>query len=370
MKVDWSLYECPYKKSSLIIPEQLQYIFSTNDSEDIVEGFLYNELAPNIKHQYKIYEVVDPVMNAIGDFLTEHPRARLKLLYLDFLEYIFSDHIRDSTKILVTPIAYSLASTPVSKCSKKELESFTKCKELYFTHYSEGFPIERKGSKYFYDCIFDTSKNTSEKMIGLLDNKQLKGGAINEILIGIGYLNYKLNMEDKLQFNPNKYGVNEYVDVALAMNMLPFDEDSLLSLVQSNLSINLSWGNGYIAVVSAVALLIGNLRNGFQKQMAIISSLLSAYKKLKDSCRAEDEIDFPVYNYLLEDIASIVYRQFLGKEKVITTKELNPVQKNFFEKVSQECRTHTYSMLYAGLAPVGVALDQVDKIFDIYSCYE
>ena len=65
MNIDWQHYHAPNKEAIKEIPSQLDYLFSANDSPENIEYFLYNELAPNIKHQFKIYDIIEPVIEVI-----------------------------------------------------------------------------------------------------------------------------------------------------------------------------------------------------------------------------------------------------------------------------------------------------------------
>ncbi len=51
MKIEWNKYESPYLDAIAEIPKQLEYLLSSTDSDEDVELFIYQDLAPNIKHQ-------------------------------------------------------------------------------------------------------------------------------------------------------------------------------------------------------------------------------------------------------------------------------------------------------------------------------
>ncbi len=65
MNINWQHYQAPNKEAIEEIPSQLDYLFSAEDSSEDIEYFLYNDLAPNIKHQFKIYNVIEPVIEVI-----------------------------------------------------------------------------------------------------------------------------------------------------------------------------------------------------------------------------------------------------------------------------------------------------------------
>ena len=57
---------------------KLDYLFSANDSSENIEYFLYNELAPNIKHQFKIYNVIEPVIEVIECNILQEGKTQYK----------------------------------------------------------------------------------------------------------------------------------------------------------------------------------------------------------------------------------------------------------------------------------------------------
>ena len=104
MNINWQYYQAPYKEAIEEIPHQLQYLFSTEDSSEDIEYFLYNELSPNIKHQYKIYNIIEPIIEFMEFNILQKRKIQYKIEILNFLGYIFQEYIRDENCILVPPI--------------------------------------------------------------------------------------------------------------------------------------------------------------------------------------------------------------------------------------------------------------------------
>ena len=75
MNIDWQHYHAPNKEAIKEIPSQLDYLFSANDSPENIEYFLYNELAPNIKHQFKIYNVIVPIIRRVNQQVQNYKRC-------------------------------------------------------------------------------------------------------------------------------------------------------------------------------------------------------------------------------------------------------------------------------------------------------
>lgn len=113
MNINWQHYQAPYKEAIEEIPHQLQYLFSTEDSSEDIEYFLYNELAPNMKHQYKIYNIIEPVIEVMEFNILQKGKIQYKIEILNFLGYIFQEYIRDENCILVSPIELSGCCTKV-----------------------------------------------------------------------------------------------------------------------------------------------------------------------------------------------------------------------------------------------------------------
>ena len=81
MNINWQHYQAPYKEAIEEIPHQLQYLFSTEDPAEDIEYFLYNELAPNIKHQYKIYNIIEPVLKLWSSTYSKKGRFNIRLRF-------------------------------------------------------------------------------------------------------------------------------------------------------------------------------------------------------------------------------------------------------------------------------------------------
>ncbi len=369
--IDWNKYNSPYKERINEIPKQLDYVLTTNDPIDKVEIFLYTELAPNIKHQLKIYNVIDPLINTIDLHLTQFKESRIKLAVFYFLEYIFSEYIRDSASILFTPTTYKLASKPAKLLYESEFNSYKKFQKLFKRHYLNNFPNENRSLGFFYESLFCDSNETYKKFITLLTQNKIEKEETNNLLIALGYLKYsnpEINTISNLDLS--KFKNYEFIDISLAINKIAYDEDTILSYIKSTTETNLVWGNGYISVCAGCSYLIANLHSNYNNQTKVISNLLNAFEHLKSNYVDDYGIAFPNHYYLLEDISSIIFKDLIGKENIISSTDLNPIQKFLFNELSERYKVHTYSMLYAGLPPKNSNLDELNTIYDIYNCYE
>ncbi|MEN7550099.1 hypothetical protein AAG747_19420 [Rapidithrix thailandica] len=369
MKIDWKLYNYPYKQAFEEVPVQLEYLFTTSDSIEDVELFLYSDLAANIKHQYRIYNVIYPVMECIDDYLAKNLNTKYKMVILYFLEYIFSEHIRDTANLLVTPIRYSLASKAIETFDQEEYLAYLEFKKLYFKHFSDNFQKENIGSIAYYDSIFGKPLQVLPKLLGLIDEEVVNQGFVHDILIGIGYLKYKSQIDITYKDIRLPSITDGFIDTSLGFLGKQCDENILLSLIQNNKETSISWANGYSSVLSACSYFIANSDKSIKRKIEVLSNILEGYTALRDSYNPEFEIDFPPHKYLLEDITSIVYKDFLGKGEIVSVNQLNPVQMFLYDALN-EYKTHTYSMLYAGLIPKGIKKEKINDIYDIHSYLE
>lgn len=89
MKINWQYYQAPNRDAIDAIPYQLDYLFSTKDLSENIEYFLYNELAPNIKHQNRIYSIIEPVIEVMEFNICQKGKIQYKNEILNFLGYIY-----------------------------------------------------------------------------------------------------------------------------------------------------------------------------------------------------------------------------------------------------------------------------------------
>ena len=124
MNIDWQHYHAPNKEAIKEIPSQLDYLFSANDSPENIEYFLYNELAPNIKHQFKIYNVIVPIIEVIEFNILAKGKTQYKNEILNFFGYIFQEFIRDENSILIPPVEYQFAAPKLSSQYSDEFKFY------------------------------------------------------------------------------------------------------------------------------------------------------------------------------------------------------------------------------------------------------
>ena len=83
----------------------------------------------------------------------------------------------------------------------------------------------------------------------------------------------------------------------------------------------------------------------------------------------DEDIDFPPHKFMLEDLSSVLFQEHLGKGRLLDPQKLTEIQSYFYNLLSKEYRTHTYTLLYAGIVPNGMTIEEANNINDIYNCY-
>ncbi|WP_273534631.1 MULTISPECIES: hypothetical protein [Prevotella] len=173
MYINWQQYHAPNKEAINEIPSQLDYLFSANDSSENIEYFLYNELAPNIKHQFKIYNVIEPVIEVIECNILQEGKTQYKNEILNFLGYIFQEFIRDENSILVQPIEYQIAAPKLSSQYSDEFKFYKRF--LFFVKRVFADNIEaQKPEVIFYKSALDDSQKTFETLMHNANSQNIR----------------------------------------------------------------------------------------------------------------------------------------------------------------------------------------------------
>ncbi|MDR3140424.1 MAG: hypothetical protein LBU37_01645 [Tannerellaceae bacterium] len=294
-----------------------------------------------------------------------------KIEILDFFGYIFLEHIRDSNKLLVTPMEYELCSKGLFyDKTDEEYLAFQKFKKFYFKHYYNKLDKNKEFDFFYSSILFDSIKVYNYifetiKKIDSTDNSNL----FNIGLIALGLMSFKnkeLHLPSNFHVTTNS---NLFIDISLALNNLKHNRDALLNLLCNNQQTDLRFGNGFLSVLSNVAYIISTKNDDLKNQKTAIDNILISFDYFRKQ-NDEQEMDFPNYKYLLEDVSSVIYGKLLGKGNMVKYENMNFVQKYFLEVLSMKYKTHTYTMLYAGILPIGIDEKSIYDIYDIYSCYD
>ena len=216
MNINWQHYQAPYKEAIEEIPHQLQYLFSTEDSSEDIEYFLYNELALNMKHQYKIYNIIEPVIEVMEFNILQKGKIQYKIEILNFLGYIFQEYIRDENCILVSPIEYQVAAPKLSLQCSDEFKLYKRFQSFVKRVFSDNIDTQIP-EVIFYKSVLDNSQKTFET---LMHNANLQN--IGEFLFACGLMSFK-NPNLKIH-NLNISQQNSITNLGLCINRMEFDE--------------------------------------------------------------------------------------------------------------------------------------------------
>ena len=361
MKINWQYYQAPNRDAIDAIPYQLDYLFSTKDSSEDIEYFLYNELAPNIKHQNRIYSIIEPVIDVMEFNICQKGKIQYKNEILNFLGYIFQEYIRDENSILVTPIEYQTAALKLSLQYSEEFESYKRFQSFMKRVFPDTIEPQMPDVIFYKSALNDCQK-TFETLIYNADQQN-----IGESLFACGLMSFKnpnLKIHD-LNITTQQDGIT---NLGFCINGMEFDKELAITSLSMPKQQSFVWGNGYECVLATSAMMIDSLHKDARCQKNTINHIMNGYDTIR-KINIDEDFNFPPHKFMLEDLSSILFHEYLGKGMLIDKKMLTETQLYFYNLMTEEFRTHTYSLLYAGIMPKGMSIESANNIDDIYNCY-
>ena len=353
MNINWQHYQAPNKEAIEEIPSQLDYLFSAEDSSE--------DLAPNIKHQLKTYNVIEPVIEVIECNILQGGKTQYKNEILNFLGYMFQEFIRDENSILVQPIEYQIAAPKLSSQYSDEFKFYKRFQSFVKRVFADNLEAQTP-EVVFYKSALDDSQKTFET---LMHNANLQN--IRESLFACGLMSFK-NSTLKIRELNITTQQDSITNLGLCINRLEFDKELAITSLSTPKQHSFVWGNGYECVLATSALMIDSLHKDVSYQEYSIKQIMNGYDTIR-KMNLDEEFDFPPHRFMLEDLSSILFQEHLGKGILIDKRDLTEVQLYFYNLLSKEYRTHTYALLYAGIMPNGMSIEDLNSIDDIYSCY-
>jgi hypothetical protein len=356
----WQQYLAPNQDMLADIPDRLEQLMELAGDGDAFLLFLYDELLPVIKHQYKVYSVVVPIIDWFSDLLAAHPDFPCKGEVLDFLGHVFAEHVRDRVGILVEPMRYDYRSGSLTESAPLEAAFFHRFRNLYSTHFGVLRPEVHGRHIALYDAaLLDEVNAKYTNYWAICDDPSV----IFDASIALGVARYRT------QGPPVELSVKggENLDVSLALCGQPFDRLEVRQLL-ANAEVGESvWASGSLAVMAADALLISEDDEACKR--SVIDLVCEAYMKMVDAPDAEHEFEFPVHKVLMEDVSSILFRPHLGRRRRLSEQDLDSTQRYFYRVLAAELSIHTNTLLYAGLLPLNVSEGQLLEIDDVFESY-
>ena len=361
MNINWQHYQAPNKEAIEEIPSQLDYLFSAEDSSEDIEYFLYNDLAPNIKHQLKTYNVIEPVIEVIECNILQGGKTQYKNEILNFLGYMFQEFIRDENSILVQPIEYQIAAPKLSSQYSDEFKFYKRFQSFVKRVFADNLEAQTP-EVIFYKSALDDSQKTFKT---LMHNANLQN--IRESLFACGLMSFKNPNLEIRELNITTQQ-DSITNLGLCINRLEFDKELAITSLSTPKQHSFVWGNGYECVLATSALMMDSLYKDVSYQEYSIKQIMNGYDTIR-KMNLDEEFDFPPHRFMLEDLSSILFQEHLGKGILIDKRDLTKVQLYFYNLLSKEYRTHTYALLYAGIMPNGMSIEDLNSIDDIYNCY-
>ena len=361
MNINWQHYQAPNKEAIEEIPSQLDYLFSAEDSSEDIEYFLYNDLAPNIKHQFKIYNVIVPIIEVIEFNILAKGKTQYKNEILNFFGYIFQEFIRDENSILVQPIEYQIAAPKLSSQYSDEFKFYKRFQFFVKNVFPDNIETQTP-EVIFYKSALNNNQKTFET---LMHNANLQN--IRESLFACGLMSFK-NPNLKIRELNITTQQDSITNLGLCINRLEFDKELAITSLSTPKQHSFVWGNGYECVLATSAMMIDSLHKDARYQKNTINHIMNGYDTIR-KINIDEDFNFPPHKFMLEDLSSILFQEHLGKGILIDKRDLTEVQLYFYNLMTEEFRTHTYSLLYAGIMPKGMSIESANNIDDIYNCY-
>lgn len=369
----WEAYEYPYSNAPAEIRRALPQLLDPSRSADELELFLYSELLPFVLHQGDLYSGALPLVQALRHVIAAPEHAPgLELAIIGFLEYVFSRYVRDERSALVRPFRYGFCGPTVVALAGPTVDAFRAFKALFHEQVAGRLPPEDRQAEIYYRCVLGTCEqreaylrrdarelvvdegSLASLVIGSRLHAELWGGAG-----GLGPFATPSGLDPELRIM-----LDVYRDPARTL------DDELYDVLKADVERPWRWGQGSFAVIGATGAVLRARHRSEAEQIATLERVLELHASLvRRHADDEIELEFASPQTLLEDVAALVYLEHLGRGQPVPVSRMSAAQVRFFELMSQHAKTHTHSMLHAGVLPAGIPAEEVDAIGDIHTCY-
>ncbi|SHM82096.1 hypothetical protein [Chitinophaga sp. CF418] len=361
--IQWNNFTGGYSSSAEEIPAILEALCDTEEEDEML-SLLFGDMLSHVKQGYLVFEITDPVIQ-VFDSLCKEDFAYPAVL-LDFLAYVYTLDIRSAVPVLTMPVRYSFG--------KKEEEpdpGFTSFKTFFKTHFYKTDNEVLVPSDVYYTAVLFPATVEINRIFDIIINNSDNTALIKNALISAALINYLLGEKTRLpteitQLLAGDESLASYIPVFNGISGFPVEQEQLQGLLDMEEDIEVQWAQAFIIVVATDALLIGSLSDTERLKTALdgIFPILEAQKTIFE--QEEQEMDFPLYPYMAEDLTSIVFRNFLNRGGILDVSDLNEVQRYCLERL-YTLKIHTHAMLHAGLLPEGITPDNQPTLLPIYN---
>lgn len=362
--VKWNQFEGGYSDS----PENVESLLLTlcdADDEDGVYSILYGDLTSHLKYGFDVFAITAPVVDVFSK-LNDEQFAHQAIL-LDYLGYIYAIDIRETVPVLSYPVRYSFAKK--DKEASPGFEAFRKFFKKYY--YGKDNPELYKSDVYYTASLFPEKKEIN-RIFDLITDNRTDTPFVKNAIISAAVINYLQKEKTPLPaeilaiLSADKE-LQPYAFVYKGFGGEAIEQAALQMLFSTYQDITLTWAQAFTAVIAADALLIGHLSDKKRVRTVLDKDIFPLLEEKKKAFEDEEqELDFPLYPFLAEDLTSIIFRNFLNRGKALDPSDLNDLQQYCLERL-YALKIHTHAMLHAGLLPEGITPSTQPTLLPIYN---
>ncbi|MCF6402701.1 hypothetical protein L3C95_10875 [Chitinophaga filiformis] len=362
-QIQWSSFTGGYSTSVEEVPPILEALCDIEE-EDEVLSLLFGEMLSHVKQGYNVFEIIEPVIQ-VFDSLCKEDFAYPSTL-TDFLAYVYTMDIRSAVPILTMPVRYSFGSK-----DEQPDAGFTAFKSFFRDHFYRTDNEELVPTDIYFTAVLFPAKEEISRIFDIIQRNNENTALVKNALISAALINYLTGERTSLpveitQLLTADESLAPYIPVYNGISGFPVEQEQLQELLDMEEDIEVQWAQAFIIVAATDALLIGNLQDAERLKTAL-DGLFPVLEEQKAKFEEEEqEMDFPLYPYMAEDLTSIVFRDFLNRGSVLDVSQLNEVQRYCLEKL-YALKIHTHAMLHAGLLPEGITPDNQPTLLPIYN---
>ena len=262
---------------------------------------------------------------------------------------------------MVQPIEYQIAAQKMSLQYSNEFKFYKRFQFFVKNVFTDNIETQTL-EVIFYKSALNNNQKTFETLIHHANLQNIR-----EILFACGLMSFKnpnLKIHD-LNITVQQDGIT---NLGFCINGMEFDKELAISSLSTPKQQSFVWGNGYECVLATSAMMIDSLHKDARCLKNTINHIMNGYDTIR-KINIDEDFNFPPHKFMLEDLSSILFHEYLGKGILIDKKMLTEAQLYFYNLMSEEFHTHTYSLLYAGIMPEGMSIESTNNIDDIYNCY-
>lgn len=334
-------YSSPYDDWQAGFIEATRKIESFDGDADEFTMLLLEELWQYVTHQLTLFDCLLPALPSFTALLIRRPDLAGTAMW--FLGYLLRWPIRQQTLLLVEPVTYSYLQPKEMQPTHTDIVLFDACKAFYTQHRPL---LNGSASQPHFDVLFlgelpdSRPKPLGSDTVGL---SWLLAGAIQRFKRG-----ESLVLDEGVELESP-----ECRALAAGVQGRSTEDERLFALLLDDVEVEWSpWAGGRLGAIAGL-LLVAKSPAGTPQRTRAITSVVECCTVLKQR-HADDERDVMwTDHYLLEDVSSLLFRNHLGASEPLELRCLDVDQRAFVDALWSTYAGHTYTLLYAGLAPPG-----------------